>query len=147
MPMPIAKKNIDIVEPMPYFLPSSTVKAEAAGMESAALVPWMSNTVSSCPKLLVRGITASNMVKRMLPRMMRLLLLYLSAIRPPRGANRIHDEKLIVISVPMRVVLKPIIAAKIGRKAAMPPLPMACASRKLKRPLTMLLALISLKDR
>ena len=128
LPRLIARNSIDIIEPIPNLLPSSTVKAEEAVEQIAEPTPWTSNMATSGQKLTARGITARNTVSRRLPRMVMFLLLNLSARIPTEGVNRVTARMLTDSSVPIRLVFRPSAAAKIGRKVPIPLKPRACAS-------------------
>ena len=145
MPILNAIISIAIVEPMPNFLPSSTVRAEAAGMAMAPPRPPTEHITSSCQKLLATGIRARKARLVRPPTITIAFLLSLSAILPPYIPSSDISKILTASSTPMRVELKPKdAAARMGRKVAKLPLPREKASRKLKIPFIMPLALISL---
>ena len=58
MPMLMAIVNMAMVEPIPNFLPSSTVKAEAAGIEIAVPSPPRAQSPNKYQKLYARGMRA-----------------------------------------------------------------------------------------
>ncbi|GAI04558.1 unnamed protein product [marine sediment metagenome] len=80
--MLIAIVNTAIVEPIPNFLPSSIVNAEAAGIEMAPARPPKMHSPSRNQKLWAKGIIARKVRLIRLPRITRDLLLNLSAILP-----------------------------------------------------------------
>ena len=145
IPMPNDIEDTAIVEPIPYFLPSSIINAEAAGMASPPLIPPRAHTISKGQNPLVKGIKPRKAMLITPPRIISPLRFTLSAILPPRGWSDDIIRILAASNTPINDGLKPRNkAAKMGKKVAKAPLPKAKANRKLNRALTMLLLLIVL---